>query len=164
MRALNGNTYELVNENLTNAQANAEKCENLSTEIVEYTNSIATLQQTIEENQATIENHVAEYTAAQNQIATLNTELEALRNYKHSIELQQKEAIFNEYADKLTEEVINTYKANIENYSVVDLDKELAYELKKTNSSIFAQQQPSGFVPKDVDYDGINAILSRYKK
>jgi len=40
----------------------------------------------------------------------------------------------------------------------------LAYELKKTNSSIFNKNTNDGFVPKDTPKDGITAILSKYKK
>jgi len=40
----------------------------------------------------------------------------------------------------------------------------LAYELKKSNSSIFTKTSDPGFVPKDTPVDGITAILSKYKK
>jgi len=47
---------------------------------------------------------------------------------------------------------------------VEGLDKELAYELKKNNSSIFTKNEDPGVVPKDVPLTGIAAVLSKYKK
>ena len=64
----------------------------------------------------------------------------------------------------MDEEILDKYRQNKENYSVEDLDKELAYELKKNNSSIFTKDSNPGYVPKDVPLTGIDAILSKYKK
>jgi hypothetical protein len=47
---------------------------------------------------------------------------------------------------------------------VEELDMRLAYELKKSNSSVFTKSSEEGFVPKDTPADGLTAILSKYKK
>lgn len=163
LRTLNGGTYELVNEKLENAEATAEKCSECELKIDELNETISTLNTEVSEAKAQFEQLTTEYTAATTQINNLTEENETLRNYKHSIETQQKEAVITEYADKLSEEVLDAYKEKLDDFTVIDLDKELAYELKKSNSSIFNQDTP-GFVPKDQELDGIAAILSRYNK
>ena len=95
---------------------------------------------------------------------SLNEELNSLKEYKLGIETKQKEAVIEEYSEHLPEEILNSYREKISDYDVEGLDKELAYELKKSNSSIFTKNSDEGFVPKDVPLEGISAILSKYKK
>lgn len=164
LRALNGGTYELVSDVLANAQANFDQVSEFSAKIEELNESIATLNS----EKADIEAKAAEYTAqideANNTLASLNEELDSLKQYKVNIENQQKDSVISEYSDCLDEEILDKYRENKDKYSVEDLDKELAYELKKNNSSIFAKDSNPGYVPKDVPMDGISAILSKYKK
>lgn len=124
--------------------------------IDELTETITTLNTKVEEMQT-------EYTAAQEQISTLTEEVTALRQYKHEIETQQKQAVMAEYASNLSEEVLNTYKEKIDEYTVLDLDKELAYEMKKAGASNFTQNNDTGVLPIEVPNTGIEAILSRYE-
>lgn len=163
LRKINGDTYELVSDVVLNAEQNAIEVENFGSKIEELNNTIATLNMEASEAQTKIETAAAEYAEAQVQIETLTTEVTDLRNYKYSIETQQKEAVVAEYTDKLSEEVIDTYKAKLDEYTVLDLDKELAYELKKSGASMFSTQE-TGFVPKDIIPDGIESVLSKYKK
>ena len=166
LRKLNGDTYELVNENLTNAEENANNCIELGTKIEELNTTIATLNTEISNAQETIAEKDTNYQAAQDSIEQLTTEVTDLRNYKKSIETQQKEAVIAEYVDKLSEDVINTYKAKIDEYTVLDLDKELAYECKKSNSSIFnnnTENSGTGIFLQNTPATGIEAILSRYE-
>jgi phage shock protein A len=165
LRKLNGDTYELVSENLVKAEENANNCVELGTKIDELNTTIATLNTEISQAQEKIAEDETTYAAAQNDIEQLTTEVEDLRNYKKAIETQQKEAVIAEYVDKLSNDVIETYKAKIDEYSLLDLDKELAYECKKSNSSIFntPQQTPRVFF-NSVPEGGIEEILSRYKK
>ena len=164
LRALNGGTYELVNDILTNAQANFDQVSEFSTKIEELNNTITTLNS----EKDSLETAAAEYTAqletANNSIASLNEELDSLKQYKLGIETQKKNSIINEYSEHLTEEILDKYRENMDSYTAEDLDKELAYELKKNNSSIFAKNSDEGFVPKDIPVSGIAAILSKYKK
>lgn len=165
LRKLNGDTYELVSENLVKAEENANNCVELGTKIDELNTTIATLNTEISQAQEKIAEDETTYAAAQNDIEQLTTEVEDLRNYKKAIETQQKEAVIAEYVDKLSNDVIETYKAKIDEYSLLDLDKELAYECKKSNSSIFntPQETPRVFF-NSVPEGGIEEILSRYKK
>ena len=164
LRALNGDTYELVSDVLLNAQENLDKNSEFSAKIEELNGNISTL----ESEKVNLESQVGEFTAqleqAHSDMASLNEELDSLKEYKLNVETQKKEAVFDEYAEALSEEIINTYRAKISEYTVEELDMHLAYELKKNNSSIFTKSGNEGYVPKDVPVEGIAAVLSKYKK
>lgn len=164
LRHLNGDTYELVNENLENAEKNANDCAEFSTKIEELNGVITTLNTEAENAQAKIADAEAQYTAAQEQISTLSTENEALKVYKKSVEDQSKEAVISEYTDKLSEETLEAYRDKFDEYTAEELDMHLAYELKKSNSSVFTQTPKAGFLPKDSGRSGVEEILARYKR
>jgi hypothetical protein len=157
LRRLNGGSYELVSDSLMNAQENSEKVLEFSTKIEELNTLISTL--TTERD-----NSITEYNLAKEQISTLTEELDSLRAYKLGIETEQKEAVLVEYEAQLPDEVIETYRKKLADYTVLELDKELAYELKKANSSVFTKTPGTGYVPKDDLRGGIEEILLKYKK
>jgi hypothetical protein len=156
LRDLNGGTYELVNENLEHAQENAEKISGFELKVTELENNIATLNTEKSAIQSS-------YELEHQKVESLTAENEGLKQYKLSIEAEQKNAVFTEYKDKLSEEILDTYREKAAEYSVVDLDKELAYELKKTNFS-FYEKKDNGYLRKDVQKNGIDEILARYVK
>ena len=164
LRALNGDTYELVNENLVNAEKNANDCAAFSTKIEELNNTIATLNTEAENAQAKIAEVQTQYNDAQAQNSALSEENKSLKAYKKNIEDQSKEAVVAEYTDKLAEDVLNAYKSKFDEYTAEELDMHLAYELKKINASVFTQA-PSGRIPKDnTGRSGVEEILARYKR
>lgn len=156
LRDLNGGTYELINENLEHAQENAEKISGFELKVTELENNIATLNTEKSAIQSS-------YELEHQKVESLTAENEGLRQYKLSIEAEQKNAVFTEYKDKLSEEILDTYREKAAEYSVADLDKELAYELKKTNFS-FYEKKDNGYLRKDVQKNGIDEILARYVK
>ena len=156
LRDLNGGTYELVNENLEHAQENAEKISGFELKVTELENNIATLNTEKSAAQSS-------YELEHQKVESLTAENEGLKQYKLSIEAEQKNAVFTEYKDKLSEEILDTYREKAAEYSVADLDKELAYELKKTNFS-FYEKKDNGYLRKDVQKNGIDEILARYVK
>ena len=164
LRSLNGNTYELVSDVLTNAQENFEKVSEFSTKIEELNETVSTLTTERDNANASIGEYTTQLETANGTINSLNEELNSLKEYKLGIETKQKEAVLDEYTENLSEEIIETYRAKISEYSVEELDMRLAYELKKTNSSIFTKNSDEGIVPKDIQPDGLTAILSKYKK
>lgn len=164
LRVLNGDTYELVNENLSNAEKNANDCAEFSTKIEELNSTITTLNTEAENVQAKVEELETQYTAATEQNSALLEEVEELKNYKKGVETEQKESVISEYSDKLSEEVIEAYREKFDEYTVEDLDMHLAYELKKSGSSIVDFTQKSGRIPKDQPLTGVNGILERYVK
>ena len=164
LRVLNGDTYELVNENLSNAEKNANDCAEFSTKIEELNSTITTLNTEAENVQAKVEELETQYTTVTEQNSALLEEVEELKNYKKGVETEQKESVISEYSDKLSEEVIEAYREKFDEYTVEDLDMHLAYELKKSGSSIVDFTQKSGRIPKDQPLTGINGILERYVK
>lgn len=164
LRSLNGNTYELVSDVLTNAQENFEKVSEFSTKIEELNETVSTLTTERDNANASIGEYTTQLETANGTINSLNEELNSLKEYKLGIETKQKEAVLDEYTENLSEEIIESYRAKISEYSVEELDMRLAYELKKSNSSIFTKNSDEGIVPKDTQTDGITAILSKYKK
>lgn len=164
LRSLNGNTYELVSDVLTNAQENFEKVSEFSTKIEELNETVSTLTTERDNANESIGEYATQLETANGTINSLNEELNTLKEFKLGIETKQKEAVIDEYTENLSEEIIETYRAKISEYSVEELDMRLAYELKKSNSSIFNKNGDEGIVPKDIQTDGLTAILSKYKK
>ena len=165
LRALNGDTYELVSDVLTNAQENSDKVSEFSTKIEELNNTITTLNSEKAEVDARVDGYTAQIEAANNTIASLNEDLSSLEQYKKGIETNQKNSIIDSYSEFLNENILENYRKDIDNYEVEQLDKELAYEVKKNNASAFNKKgNDDGYMPKTVPVEGIAAILSKYKK
>lgn len=164
LRALNGDTYELVSDVLTNAQENSEKVSDFSVTIEELNEKVATLESEKESVNAKNEEFTAQIESANDMINSLNEELDSLKEFKLTVETQRKEDVMSEYAEHLSEEVLNSYRDKFSEYSAEELDMHLAYELKKNNSSIFVKNSDEGIAPKDTQAGGITAILSKYKK
>lgn len=158
LRRLNGETYEKVEPVLESAKENFEKISELEDKKVELENSVSTLNT---EKSALEE----KFNLSQGENETLKNEIEALKSYKLGIEKEQKESVISEYENQLSDEILNSYKEKINEYSVIDLDKELAYELKKANISAFTKQPEQKFVQKDgIVKTGLDEILNKYVK
>lgn len=158
LRRLNGETYEKVEPVLESAKENFEKISELEDKKVELENSVSTLNT---EKSALEE----KFNLSQSENETLKNEIEALKSYKLGIEKEQKESVLSEYENQLSDEILNSYKEKINEYSVIDLDKELAYELKKANISAFTKQPEQKFVQKDgIVKTGLDEILNKYVK
>ena len=160
LHAMNGDTYEKADEFVTNLQ---EEVNNFSSKNEENEATITTLQQDNETLQNELNETKENYTNALEQIDTLTTENETLQNFKDNAELQEKEAVIEKYSNILEEEDVKDFKENIENYTKEELDRELAFVLVQTKSSIFTADEV-GFVPKDEpQLTGVEATLEKYK-
>lgn len=157
IRLLNGETYEKIEEVFSEKEElNAEKS-NFEHKIEEQAELISTL--TSEKEQFSVD-----LEAAKMQVESLTAENAALIAFKKAVELAEKEQIVNSYASLLSEDILSSYQGEkIEEMTATELDKELAYELKKTNFAAFSDKK-EGFIPKDVPLSGIEGILSKYKK
>ena len=165
LRALNGGTYTEVSFELSNAHTFFEANGELGTKIEELNETVTTLNTENESLTAQVNDFTAQLEEANNNLASLNGELDSLRTYKAAVEAQEKESVINQYSELLSSEVLDSYREHAEDYTAEELDKELAYELKKNNSSIFTKDSNNGgYVPKEVPLDGIAAILAKYKK
>ena len=139
---------------------NTEKSEN-ETKIGELNESITTL--TTERDNA-----LSSLVESQTAVVSLNEEIAALNSFKAEIEKKEKEAIIAKYTKLLSEDVLATYTAKLDEYTDLKaLDKDLAYELVTTNNSVFTMNgnpQPA-YVPRDTGVsNGLEGILDKYKK
>ena len=163
LRALNGGNYDLVNENLENAEQYFEKNSEFSAKIEELNETVATLNT----EKTELANQISEFTAqiekANSDVASLTEENNSLKEYKAQIEAKEKEAVIDQYSEVLSEDVLDDYRERAVDFTAEQLDKELAYELKKRNSSAFVKNSEVEYVPKDVAPSGLAAILSKYK-
>ena len=104
------------------------------------------------------------YTESTKTIESLTTEIEGLKEFQNKEVKAKKEAVIASYSEQLDEEALKPFNEKIDEYSIEDLDKELAYTLVKAKPALFSENQ-TGFVPKDNGNEGgIEAILSKYKK
>ena len=134
---------------------NSKKEENDST--------IATLQQDNERLESELAEANSNYTTALETIDTLTSENESLNSFKAEAELKEKESVLEKYTVLLEEEEINKFREQINEFTKEELDKELAYALVQSKSTIFTNED-STFVPKDeLTLTGIEAILERQK-
>ena len=156
LRAFNGGTYEKIDENVKDVDTIKQQNSEFSIKIEELNNSVATLTTERDTN-------AQNYTNAQATISTLTEELETLKNYKLNVETQEKEQVISSYSELLSEEILTSYREKMSEYnSAKDLDKELAYELKQSNPTVFTKTPQ--YIPKDHSTSGIEAILAKYKK
>lgn len=160
LHAMNSDTYEKVDEVVTGLQ---DKVEEFNSKKEEMDSTIATLQQDKEKLEADLATATENYTKSLETIETLENEAAELNEFKAATELKEKEAVIDKYVTLLDEEQLESFKEKIDEFTKEDLDKELAFVLVQSKSTIFTNDN-SGFVPKDEDtLTGIEAILERQK-
>lgn len=160
LHAMNSNTYEKIDEVVTELK---EKVDSFSSKNEENEATIATLQQDNETLQNELNESKENYSATLEQVQTLTEANAALQEFKDASELQEKEAVIEKYAMLLDEDDLKGFKEKIDEYTREELDKELAFVLVQTKSTIFTHDE-SGFVPKDEpQLSGVEAILERQK-
>lgn len=148
LKELNGGNYELVNENYMKIADHEQKVEELNSTIATLTEEKETFAATKEE--------------MQEQIDTLTAENSSLMSYKAEKEKAEKMAVIESYSKVLKQEVLDSFKEKIDEFTALELDKELAYSLKQDNFSAFTKENLGGVIPKDNPLTGIEAILSKY--
>ena len=160
LHVMNNNTYEKIDEVVTNLQ---NKVDSFSSKNEENETAIATLQQDKERLENELEEVNGNYTTALETIDTLTSEKNELNEFKVAAELKEKEAVIEKYVTLIDEEQINNFKEKIDEFTKEELDKELAFVLVQTKSTIFTNDE-SGFIPKEEPpLTGISAILEKQK-
>lgn len=161
LHAMNNNTYEKLDEVVTGLQTEVE---NFNSKIEENNATIATLQQDKEKLENELEETGSIYAAALETIKTLTSEKDSLNEFKLATELKEKEAIIDKYVTVLEEEQLKKFRDDIDSFTKEQLDKELAFVLVQTRSTIFTDNDNNGFIPRDEPaLTGIEAILERQK-
>ena len=160
LHVMNNNTYEKVDEVVTGLQ---DEVKEFNSKIEENNTTIATLQQERDGLETELNETKENYTTALEKIETLNSENESLNEFKAATELKEKEAVIEKYSTLLEEDQINSFKEKLDEFTKEELDKEMAFALVQTKSTIFTNED-NGFVPKDEpNLTGIEAILERQK-
>ena len=161
LHAMNNNTYEKLDEVVTGLQTEVE---NFNSKIEENNATIATLQQDKEKLENELEETGSIYATALETIKTLTSEKDSLNEFKLATELKEKEAIIDKYVTVLEEEQLKKFRDDIDSFTKEQLDKELAFVLVQTRSTIFTDNDNNGFIPRDEPaLTGIEAILERQK-
>ena len=159
LHAMNG-TYEKIDEVVSGLQNEVEEC---NSKIEESVSTIATLQQDNERLENELNDVNSNYTTALENIENLTAENEILNTFKADAELKAKEAVIDKYTTLLDEEDINAFRDKLDEFTKEELDKELAYVLVQSKSTIFTTDD-SGFIPKaEPTLTGIEAILEKQK-
>lgn len=157
LKDANEGTFEKINENFVKVADFNSKIEEFNSKIVELEAANSTLLQEKE-------NLTTQYTAAVGDLAQAREEVNSLQNYRLSIESAQKNSIIDKYAALLPQETIDEFRNSLDKFSLVDLEKELAFSYMKTGAA-FTQRENYTLVPKaDPQKSGIEAILDNYEK
>jgi len=82
---------------------------------------------------------------SRNNFSALETEVKELREFKSEIELKEKEAKLSTYSSSLKAEDYKTIKDNLKNFSMDDMEKEIAVTLLRNNhfSATKTEEEPS---------------------
>lgn len=165
VRANHNGTFEKVDEELASI-------EGLHTRIAELESVQGQLNDQIVVMTTDKEKMLADLTQATENYTTLQAEKDALAQerdnlvaYKKNIEDNAKLAVIDTYADTLSEDILNEYRANLDKYTCEELDMRLTYVQKKSNPAMFQKQATPAYIPKDEGMNsGINSILDKYEK
>lgn len=148
----------LTAEERDNVAEMRKKCSENELKIEELNSTISTLN-TEKEN---FELQLTEAAQFKAQAEAELEGLEALKQFKYNTELKEKQTVIANYSNMLNESILKNYSDNIDNYTADALEKELAFELVKSNPTIFTQSAP--LLPKDEPKSGLEAILAKYQK
>jgi chromosome segregation ATPase len=162
-------TLTEINENLITENSN------YSTKVGELEETISTLTTERDEARSNYDNVNARVIEVEgnnaqltNTVLTLTEERDNLAAYRKRVEDEAKKAVVDNYVDQLSEEVIESFMSNLDNYTIEELDKELTYEQKKANPNLFSKTPapaPNAYLPKEDDGSrGINDILAKYER
>ncbi len=153
--------FEKIDEHYTNLQ---NENQTLQAKVDEYEININSLNEEKEQMEVLLNEATENFTNTEATIEDLNKELEELKEFKLSVETNEKLAIIDKYVEKLDESVINEFKEKAAEYTATDLEKELAFALVKNTPALFTNDADPQLYPKDDNEEtGIGRILSKYE-
>lgn len=157
-------SYELLEEKFNAGTQAVEENGALNEKINEYSTKISELESGVATLNTEKETAESNYAAATQTISELTEENESLKSYKYAAEKAKKQAVVDSYSELLGNEIIEEFSAKLDEYAdETALDMALAYELKKTNLSVFTKTPT--YLPKPEDNEGgLAELLSKYKK
>lgn len=134
------------------------------TKFKELNTNIENAQTSLNEKDGQITAFTVEKDALTQTISSLEEKIDKYELYKSTVELAQKKAILSKYSKKLDKAVLDEYTdEKLNSFDAQTLEKELAYELVKNDTTIFSLET-EGYIPKPEELSGVEAILEKYKK
>lgn len=106
----------------------------------DYVAQIETLAAQVEVLQSEFSAKEAELTEVQEKYTALQDEHTGLVQFKSDVELSQKEELIEKFSNVLEEEVLDSFKEKIGEFSVIDLEKELSVLAVRKNNFSFTPQ------------------------
>lgn len=196
IKAVSG-TYEVAKASLEEAETLKTTLSEKETELSTKETEFAAKQTELEEKISGLEASAAEFEVqkmeSENKISEFSTQIEALEaekvemgqkisditsenesltEFKHQIELEQKEGILSKYTEYLDEETYGQLKADIDKYSVTDFKKEVCTAAVESSQTIFSKNTGDtlyyslGSVESEdkAPVSGVERILNKHKK
>ena len=154
------NGFENVDTNYSDLQNDNQA---LHSKVDEYENTINSLEEEKGQMEASLNEAKENFANAETTIEELNSECEALREFKLNAETAEKLAVVDKYAEKLDESVINEFKEKISEYTVTELEKELAFALVNNTPALFTNEEVPLYPKDDNEETGLGKILSKYE-
>lgn len=146
--ALESEKTEFENK-ITAAETAATEFEAKISELTEANTSLQTqLEEKTSEFSAKIEEITAEKVRIEEEKNDITIENESLNAFKKNIENEQKLAILEDFIPSLSENQVESFKSEINKYSVDDFKKEVCAAAYESNHGLFAKQQEEPIYPK----------------
>ena len=101
-----------------------------------------------------------------NKISDITNENQTLATFKEQIEKEKKEEILTKYEQHLSESAIETFKNDIDKYTIDDFKKEVCTAADEADPSIFERSEPDKYYKGSNSSDlvtGAIKILNKYK-
>jgi hypothetical protein len=116
--------------------------DNSANEQVDFSLEIEKLQSQISELEAQNSTYKLENEKLENEISSLS-------EYKKLEETAKKETVLNKYSKKLPEEVVTKFKEKMQEYSLEDFKKEIAFEVLNSNEEALFETKQQEYLPSD---------------
>ena len=103
-------------------------------------------------------NLVREKEELEAKVSELEAENVKLSEYKNNIELEEKQNVLDKYSALLDDDTLGKYKEAVSQYSTIDLEKELAYEVVKSKSELFSLETSTVIPTEGTSKDSFDEI------
>lgn len=156
-------TVEELNGTVADFEATKTQLENT---ISEKENTITEKDEKISEFEAQIKSLTDEKVELNNKISDITNENQTLAAFKAQIEKEKKEEILTKYEQHLSESAIETFKNDIDKYTIDDFKKEVCTAAVEADPSIFERSEPDKYYKGSNSSDlvtGAIKILNKYK-
>lgn len=168
---------ETLNSELTAAKtaaeeaetANAEKITGFETQIAEFETKISEFETAATEAETKYAELEAEKIRVENEKNDLISEKEELVSFKTAVETEKKEEILFKYTEYLTDEMVENFRASMQDYSIEDFKKEVCTAAVENDATVFSRNDSNdrffkgGQIDETKGVSGVERILNKYK-